>query len=89
MMSLIDEVKLKYAYSIDIHGMSVKEAKRSLERTIISLDRNIHDVIIIHGYNNGNALQLMVRNELHCKRIKEKIIPLNPVRTILKIKSYC
>ncbi|MGI6298230.1 MAG: Smr/MutS family protein [Saccharofermentanales bacterium] len=89
MMSLIDEVNLKYAYSIDIHGMSVNEAKRFLERTIISLDRKIRDVIIIHGYNSGNALQFMVRNELHCKRIKEKIIPLNPGRTILRINSYC
>lgn len=86
MMSLMDEILLKNAYSIDIHGLSAKEAKMSLEQTIRNLDHNIHEVIIIHGYKHGNSLQFMVRNELISKRIKEKIIPLNPGRTIIKMR---
>ena len=86
MMSLVDEILLKNAYSIDIHGLSAKEARVTLEQTIRNLDRNIHEVIIIHGYKHGNSLQCMVRNEFSSKRIKEKIIPLNPGRTIIKMK---
>lgn len=83
MRSLVDEVRSKYAYSIDIHGLCVSEAQRILERTIINLNRDIREVVVIHGYSHGNSLQQMVRKDLRCKRIREKVLLSNPGRTLL------
>lgn len=69
-------------YEIDIHGLSCLEAKVKLER-FISKENNIKEIVVIHGYRQGNSLQNMVRKSLKSKKIKQKIIGLNQGETIL------
>ncbi|MCL1914080.1 MAG: Smr/MutS family protein [Eubacteriaceae bacterium] len=69
---------------VDIHGMTVSEAKYKLERLIVSAAPNT-EMTVIHGYRGGNALAEMVRKALKNKRIKQKILSMNPGETTLLI----
>lgn len=75
-----------FTLEVDIHGMMVPEAKKSLERIIANADTTIKEIEIIHGYSNGTALQTMVRKDLKSKRIKSKILSLNPGITTILLK---
>lgn len=71
-------------YDLDIHHMTVAEAKKTIERTVMSLPDKYSQITVIHGYSNGNKLLNMVRGRsLKCKRIKQKILTLNQGETIL------
>jgi DNA-nicking Smr family endonuclease len=70
---------------IDIHGMTVRDAKLALERLIAETTAN--EITVIHGYKSGDALSNMVRKTLKSKRIKQRIISLNRGETILIIHS--
>lgn len=75
-------------YDLDIHTMTVEQAKKIIERTIISLPNKYSQITVIHGYNNGNKLQSMVRSRhLNCKRIKQKVLTLNQGQTILMLNK--
>lgn len=71
---------------IDIHGMSVPEAKQYLENTLKTANSQIEEIIVIHGSNGGDKLAIMVRKSLKHKRIKQKILSLNGGITTLIIK---
>lgn len=60
--------------TIDIHGLIASEAKIRIEKEIASSPSSIKKIIVIHGYNKGNVLQEMVRNNIRSSRIVE-IIP--------------
>lgn len=68
---------------IDIHNMKSDEAKCYLEKFINTANGSIKEVVIIHGYISGTVLQQMVRNKLKHKKIKSKMISLNPGITTL------
>jgi len=70
---------------IDIHGMTVSDAKIKLERLIAAAPADITEITVIHGYKHGDALSNMVRKALKSKRIKQRIISLNPGETVLVI----
>lgn len=72
-------------YEIDIHGMTTDQAKKLLEKTLSSLSDQYGQITVIHGYQTGNQLQLMVRKNLKHRRIKQKILSLNHGQTILLI----
>ena|GEM_PF-585193 len=69
---------------IDIHGMTVSDAKHKLERLIAQAPPNV-ELVVIHGYSGGNALCNMVRKTLKSKRIKQRILSMNPGETTLII----
>lgn len=71
---------------VDIHGMTVADAKLKLERLIASAGKNITEIEVIHGSNGGTALQKLIRNQLKSKRIKQRIISLNNGITTLIIE---
>ena len=79
----------KHGYTItaDIHGMTVADAKKALERLISSADKNITEITVIHGYSGGQALSNMVRKKLSHPRIKQKILSMNQGETSLMIKE--
>lgn len=62
---------------IDLHQMSVIEAKRHLKTTINSLAREVDELDVIHGCHSGTALQVYVRKQFNHKRIEKKIIGMN------------
>ena len=68
---------------IDIHQMRRDEAKRYLERFLSTANGNVREVVIIHGYSSGTVLQQMVRKSLKHRRIRAKVLSLNPGITTL------
>lgn len=79
----------RYGWTIeaDIHGMRAAEAKRELELLLGRADKNIHEIVVIHGYHGGSALKDMVRKELRHSRIQQKILSLNQGETTLLLKK--
>lgn len=63
---------------IDIHHMTVSEAKHYLERLLSTVSSDITHIHIIHGYHGGTALQKMVRSGIKNKKIAKIMISLNP-----------
>ncbi len=57
--------------SIDIHGLYVEDALQRVRDFVAKAPNTIEKIIVIHGYNNGTALQEAVRHRLHAPRIKE------------------
>lgn len=78
--------KFGYNLEVDIHGLTVMEAKRELERLINTADKNVTEITVIHGYTGGKALQNLVRNELRHRRIKRRILSMNQGITSLVIE---
>ncbi|PAT02040.1 hypothetical protein CI105_04035 [Candidatus Izimaplasma bacterium ZiA1] len=72
---------------IDIHGMVEYDAIKYLEKTLASLNKDVREVIVIHGFNKGNVLKEMVRNpnKLRSKKIIKRKITMNQGQTILVI----
>jgi len=70
---------------IDVHGMSVLEAKKVIEKMLASLPKEIKELRVIHGYSSGNEIKKMVqdRNSLRSKRIMARKYTKNPGETIL------
>lgn len=71
---------------VDIHGMYVEDAKRHLERFIVNCDKDVDEILVIHGFNQGQKLKDMVHNKLKSKRIKRKLHTLNKGTTRLILK---
>lgn len=71
---------------VNLHGMTEAEAKRQLEQYLSRADASLKEVVVIHGYNNGQVLRDMVRLRLKHPRISAKLISLNPGATRLLLK---
>lgn len=75
-------------YDLDVHNMTVEQAKKTIERTVMSLSDKYSQITVIHGYSSGNKLLTMIRGRsLKCKRIKQKILTLNQGETILLLNK--
>lgn len=62
---------------IDLHDMQEAEARFYLERAIDTAEPKIKEIVVIHGYRQGQVILNMVRKEFTHKRIEKKIIPYN------------
>ncbi|GHU57289.1 hypothetical protein FACS1894132_14890 [Clostridia bacterium] len=71
---------------VDLHGMTVNEAKRYLLEKLKTCPKNIREIEVIHGYHNGSALLQLVRNFKH-PRIEKRILSLNQGTTIFWLKN--
>jgi DNA-nicking Smr family endonuclease len=80
------ETKRGNCIEVNIHGMTAREAKRFLERFLSNAGKNVVEVKVIHGYNNGQILRDMVRRDLKHPRISAKLISLNPGETRIILK---
>ena len=71
--------------TLDLHGMSLLEAKKFLEKTLVSLPKDIKEITVIHGYSQGDAILKMVRdpNQLRHRRIIRRRYTKNKGETIL------
>ncbi len=81
-------IQRKYGFTleVDIHGMRALQAKQELERLLARCGPDVHEIVVIHGYHGGRALQDMVRNELQSSRIRQKVLSLNNGQTTLLLK---
>lgn len=71
---------------IDIHGMRVEPAKFRLDAAIAGCGADIAEIVVIHGFNQGQALKAMV-SELVSPRILQ-ITPsvLNEGQSVIRLK---
>ncbi len=72
---------------VDLHNMEENEAKFFLERAIDTAEPKIKEIVVIHGYRQGQVILNMVRKEFNHKRIDKKIIPFNKRNDINFIKE--
>ena len=63
----------KIIKEIDLHNMSVIEARNYLKKYINALGRGEFELKVIHGYRGGTDLQKFVRKEFKHKRVARKI----------------
>lgn len=63
--------------TIDLHNMEENEARFFLERAIDTAEPKIKEIVVIHGYRQGQVILNMVRKDFTHKRIEKKIIPFN------------
>lgn len=75
-----------YNKELDLHNMSVAEARRYLKSELNKLPNHIREVTIIHGYRSGKELQTFIRHQFNHKRIERKVLELNQGMTTLMIK---
>lgn len=57
---------------VDIHGYSAVEAKRLLERVLVNCTKDVKELRVVHGFNDGTTLRNMVFNDLKSKKIRNK-----------------
>jgi DNA-nicking Smr family endonuclease len=79
--------KGKDVVKVDLHGLTVADAKYRLEHFLSNLPAGVKEVYVIHGCNHGQALRDMVRYKLKHPRIASKLLTLNPGETRLIIKQ--
>ncbi|ADL36033.1 hypothetical protein bpr_II094 (plasmid) [Butyrivibrio proteoclasticus B316] len=73
--------------TVDMHGLSVKEATRLL-KNLIAVDREGYDICVIHGFTHGTKIKEALWNEKLSERIYKKTSPgYNPGRTYLKLNA--
>lgn len=80
------EVRIGSCIEVNIHGMTAQDARRALEQLLSRTGKNVTEIKVIHGYNNGQVLRDMVRKQLKHPRIGAKLISLNPGETRLILK---
>ena len=84
MLSLNAEIH-GFTMTLDIHGMTVQEAKKEIQSVLKSCPKNIKEIDVIHGFNGGTALQQYVRNLKHPK-VERTILTMNKGQTTLLLK---
>ena len=57
----------------DVHGMSVRSAKRFINNILNVVRMNIQ-LIVIHGYNHGTAIRDMINNHFENEHVVSKYI---------------
>ena len=73
---------------IDVHNFKVLEAKCYIEKVLAKLDtKQVNEIIVIHGYNNGTKIKDMIFTGLKSKKISKKMSSWNEGRTSLILKN--
>lgn len=72
---------------LDLHDMQEQEARFYLERAIDTAEENIKEIVVIHGYRQGQVILNMVRKEFNHQRIDRKVIPYNKGITLLYLRQ--
>lgn len=77
-------LELEYGklYTLDLHGLTLDEARASLINLFSHIDNNYNGILVIHGYHKGRVLKDYVRETFSHKLIYKKV-KLDASRTIL------
>ena len=70
---------------VDLHGLTLEEAKAELIININRVDIDIKCLVVVHGYHQGQILKKYIRSVFQHKNVKEKV-NLDAGRTILLLK---
>lgn len=71
--------------TIDLHGITLDEARHELEIELKLISNNIWRIVVIHGYKNGTTIRDMIRKNFRHKRVKKVNVDLNPGVSILEL----
>lgn len=71
--------------TIDLHQLTVIEAKDELDKTMDRLPKATLELVVIHGFRHGQRLKSFVNRYQH-PRISRKMKTLNPGQTIFILK---
>lgn len=71
--------------TLDLHGYTVGDAKKTIEQTIVRMPKGPQELTIIHGYHRGDQIKKLVqdRNGIRSKRIVRRRYTRNQGETIL------
>lgn len=85
----MDEIFLKpeEILVIDLHEMTVAEAKYYLEKELDTAPENVKIVEVIHGFHKGRAILNMVRKDFNHPRIKRKYLGFNSGTTKFELNK--
>lgn len=72
--------------TVDLHHMREWEAIQYLNNIIQLAPTKTREIVVIHGYHNGNRLLNMVRKEYRNPRVYKKFLSLNQGVTSLILK---
>ena len=78
------EIKYGKIYELDVHGLSLEEAKAEMLHTLNKIDVFIKGVLITHGYHKGTVLKDYIRNNFSHKWVYKKI-NIDASRTLLLV----
>lgn len=68
--------------TVDIHGMTVIEAKIELNHTLDGVSDTVRELVVVHGYSHGSILLKFVRRQYRHKRVVKKMLTMNPGETV-------
>ncbi len=71
---------------IDAHGMTMEEIKYELDIALDFLDKNIKEVMVIHGYKYGQRILRFLREEYTHPNIVKLEMDRNPGVTRFSVK---
>ena len=46
---------------VNLHGLTVPDAKRQLEQLLSRIDAGVTELVVIHGYNNGQVSRILLK----------------------------
>ncbi len=72
-------------YQLDVHGLSLEEAKAEIVHTINLIDIDYKGILVVHGYHKGVVLKNFIRNKFEHKNVYKKV-NLDVGRTILLVR---
>lgn len=74
--------------TLDLHGYSLGEAKKTIEQTIARMPKGNQELKVIHGYHKGDAIKQLVQDRfaIRSKRIVRRRYTRNQGETILVLE---
>lgn len=79
------ELEYGQLYNLDLHGLTLEEARASLIHLLGTIDSHYQGILIVHGYHKGRVLKDYIRDEFKHKAVYKKI-HLDASRTILLLR---
>ena len=70
-------LKLKYGeiYELDVHGLSLEDARSELLWALNSIDSKYGGLLVIHGFHKGTAIKNYLRTKFNDPRVIKIIKP--------------
>ena len=80
-------LELEYGklYNIDLHGLTLDDARASLINLLMHIDSSYKGIIIVHGYHKGRVLKDYFRKTFTHSMVYKKV-NLDAARTIYLLK---
>ena len=73
---------------LDLHGMNAYQARITLDAALRRAGGQVYRLRVIHGYNLGNHLQELVREQYRSHPKVLRVLPVNPGVTDLVLREF-